>query len=45
MAKVMFILSFISNSLDFWSVNHTSMYENSELNVFEKMKFLGEVIC
>ena len=41
----MFILSSISNSLDFWSVNHTLMYKNSELNVFQKMEFLGEMIC
>ena len=30
----MFILSFISSDLEFWSVNHTSTYENSELRVF-----------
>ena len=32
--KVLFILSSISNGLEFWSVNHTSIYENSELNIF-----------
>ena len=30
----MFILSFISSNLEFWSVNHASTYENSELRVF-----------
>ena len=39
----MFILSSISSSLEFWSVNHTSKYENSELKVFKNMKFLGEI--
>ena len=31
----MFILSSISGSLEFWSVNNTSIYENSELKVFK----------
>ena len=39
----MFILSSISRGLDFWSVNHTSIYENSELKVFKNIKFLGEI--
>ena len=39
----MFILSCISNRLEFWSLNHTLIYENSELKVFKKMKFLGEI--
>ena len=39
----MFILSFISNSLEFWSVNHTSIYENSESKVIENMTFSGEI--
>ena len=30
----MFILSSVSSSFEFWSVNHTSVYENSELKVF-----------
>ena len=34
----MFILSYISSSLDFWSVNHTFIYVNSELKVFKKIK-------
>ena len=38
----MFILSSISSSLEFWSVNHTSIYENSESNVFKDIKILGE---
>ena len=38
----MFILSYISSGLEFWSVNHTSIYENSELKVFKNIKFLGK---
>ena len=29
--------------LEFASVSHISMYENSELNYFLKIKFLGEI--
>ena len=39
---MVFILSSISSGLEFWSVNHTSIYENSELKVFKNIKFLGE---
>ena len=39
----MFILSLIFSDLEFWSVNHTSIYENSDLNVVENIKFLGEI--
>ena len=39
----MFFLSFISSCLECWSVNHTSIYENSESNVFKNRKFLGEI--
>ena len=39
----MFILSSISSGLEFWLVNHNSIYENSELNVFENIVFLGEI--
>ena len=39
----MFILSSISGDLEFWSVNHTSVYENSELKVFKNIKFVGEI--
>ena len=39
-----FIISCISSVLEFWSVNHTSVYENSELNVFNNIKFLGEIL-
>ena len=38
----MLISSFISSGLEFCSVNHTSIYENSELNVFKKVNFFGE---
>ena len=39
----MFILSSIFSGLEFRSVNHTSIYENSELKVFKNVKFLGEI--
>ena len=39
----MFILSSISSSLEFWSVNHTSIYENSESNVFKNINVLGKI--
>ena len=39
----MFILCFISSDLECWSVNHTSIYEDSESNVFKNRKFLGEI--
>ena len=39
----MFILSSISSGFEFWSVKHTSIYENSELNVFKSIKFFGEI--
>ena len=40
---VKFILFSISNVWLFWSGNHTSMSWNSELNVFKKMQFAGEI--
>ena len=43
MSKVKFIFSSISPDLLFWSVNHTTMHENSELNVYKNMKFVGEI--
>ena len=39
----MFISSSISSGLEFWSNNHNSIYENSELNIFENINFLGEI--
>ena len=39
----MFILSSISSSSEFWSVNHTSRYENPGLKVFKNIKFQGEI--
>ena len=39
----MFVLSPISKGLEFLSVNHTSIYGNSELKVFEIIKSLGEM--
>ena len=37
------ILSSISKGLEFRSVNHTSIYENSELNYFKNTNFFGEI--
>ena len=39
----MFILCSISSGLEIWSVSHTSIYENSEVNVIKTIKFLGEI--
>ena len=39
----MFILSSISSGLEFWSVNHILIYENSELKVFKNINILGEI--
>ena len=39
----MFILSSITSGLEFWSVNYTSIYENSESKVFKNITFLGEI--
>ena len=36
LTKMMFIWSSISSSLEFWLINHTLIYENSELNVLTK---------
>ena len=32
---------FVSSDLEFWSVNYTSIYKNSELKVFKNIKLLG----
>ena len=39
----MFILSSVSSGLDFFSVNHTWLYDNSESNVSKNRKFLVEI--
>ena len=39
----MFILSSISSGLEFWSVSHTSIYENSESKAFKNTKLFGEI--
>ena len=39
----MLVLSYIPSGLEFWSTNHTSIYENSELNVFQDMIYFGEI--
>ena len=43
LTKIMFILSSISSSLEIWSVNHTSICENSELKVFKNIKCIGDI--
>ena len=43
MTKVEFILSSFSSGWLFWPVNLTSIFENSELNVSNGMKFVGAV--
>ena len=43
MTKLMHILSSIPSGLEFWWINHTSIYRNSESNVFKNIKFLGEI--
>ena len=41
---MIFTLSSISRGLKFWSVNHTSsIYKQSESNVFKNIKFLSEI--
>ena len=39
----MFILSSISSGIEVWSVNDTTIYENSESNAFRNTKFWGEI--
>ena len=39
----MFNLSSISSGFEFWSVNNTWIYENSQLKVFKNTKFFDEV--
>ena len=39
----MFILSSTFRDLEFWSVNHNSIYENFKLNFFKNIKLLGEI--
>ena len=40
---MVFILCSISRRLDIWSVNQSSTYENSEPNVFKKIKSSAEI--
>ena len=39
----MLILSSVSSGLEFWSVNNTSIYEQSELKGFKNTKLLGKI--
>ena len=40
---MIFILSSICSGLEFWSANHTSIDENSEVKLFKNINFLGEM--
>ena len=40
---MIFILSSTFRGLEFWSVNHYSIYEYSESNIFKNIKFSGEI--
>ena len=40
---MIFVLSSISSGLEFWSVHHTSIYENSEIKAFNNINFCGEI--
>ena len=37
------ILASNSRRLEFWSVNDTSIHENSEWNVFKNLRFSGQI--
>ena len=39
----MFILSWIPSCLEFWSVNQSSKYENSQSKVLQNVKLFGEI--
>ena len=39
----MFIWSPSSSGVEFWSVDHASIYEHSEFNGFRKTKCFGEI--
>ena len=39
----MFISSSFSKGIEFWSVNDTSIYEDSESKAFKNIKWLGEI--
>ena len=39
----MFILSSTFSGVEFWSINHTSVYGNSESKVFKNITFSGEM--
>ena len=38
----MFVASSTSSTSEFWSVSHTSIQKNSELNVLRNIKFLSK---
>ena len=39
----MFILSSITSDLECWSVSHTSISANPELNIFKKVKLVDKI--
>ena len=38
----MFVASSTSSTSEFWSVSHTSIQKNSELNILRNIKFLSK---
>ena len=42
--KVIYILFSFSSGLEFLSVNHNSIYENSKLNILKNIKPLSEIL-
>ena len=40
----MFILPSTSRDLKFWLVNHTLIYENSELKLFRNITFFNKIL-
>ena len=39
----MFFLSSITSGLEFWSISHTSIYDNSESKRFKSIPFFSEI--
>ena len=39
----MFVLFSISSGLEIWSIDYISMYKNSDLSSFKKIKSLGKI--
>ena len=39
----MFTSSSISSSVELWFVNHTLIYQNSEVKLFKNIKYFGQI--